>query len=227
MADDNPDFGTWALAYVMYCDGSSYTSNLSETRVYNNTQVFFRGRRILDGLLASWSDALPDVSDVIVSGSSAGGLTVYLHLDTIAEHFQALSPSTRVVGMVDAGYFLNHSNTQGVDAFGAEAYSALPVWGTSPSSFDRSCVEAEGQYQDCFFAAVAFQHLATPVFVTNSMIDAWQLGNVLQVGCNLQVGSAGSCQATQLAAIENWRTDFLKAMQPVIRRATYVSIVQC
>jgi hypothetical protein len=52
------------------------------------------------------------------------------------------------------------------------------------------------------------------------MIDAWQLGNVLQVGCNLAVGSAGSCQPTQLTAIANWQTDFLKAMQPVIQCAT-------
>ena len=43
---------------------------------------------------------MDEATDVVVTGSSAGGLTVYLHLDDL----RAMLPATaKVVGMVDAG----------------------------------------------------------------------------------------------------------------------------
>lgn len=46
----NPDFGTWALAFIMYCDGSSYTSNVDAPVNVNGTNLYFRGRRLLDAI---------------------------------------------------------------------------------------------------------------------------------------------------------------------------------
>eukprot|EP00730_Choanoeca_flexa_P019755 TRINITY_DN9660_c0_g2_i3.p1 TRINITY_DN9660_c0_g2~~TRINITY_DN9660_c0_g2_i3.p1 ORF type:complete len:418 (+),score=53.14 TRINITY_DN9660_c0_g2_i3:124-1377(+) len=217
MADNDPDFGTWALAYVMYCDGSSYTSNRSTTAVFNNTILHFRGRSNLAALLYHWTTTMT-LDTVVVSGSSAGGLTVYLHLDTIAQAFKSQSTETRIVGMVDAGYFLNHSNTAGVNVFGKQAYAAMPIWGVTAASFDHSCVTAnDNDYAACFFAEVAFRYLETPVFVTNSMIDAWQLENVLQVGCHSL--ASGGCSARQRLAIEQWQLDFVSSMEQVFARA--------
>jgi hypothetical protein len=47
-ATENPDFATWALVWIMYCDGSSYTSNVADPVPYNGTVLYFRGRRLLD-----------------------------------------------------------------------------------------------------------------------------------------------------------------------------------
>ncbi len=35
----NPDFGTWAFAWVPYCDGSSYTGNNSAVVNANGTSL--------------------------------------------------------------------------------------------------------------------------------------------------------------------------------------------
>ncbi|EDQ87863.1 uncharacterized protein MONBRDRAFT_33119 [Monosiga brevicollis MX1] len=212
------DYGNYTLLYVMYCDGSSYTSNASQPYAFNATKsLYFRGRRILQALTDHWATVYPSPPEVIVTGSSAGGLTVYLHLDAIAAAFPA---STRVLGMVDAGFFLNHSNTNGVYAYGDSYAGVRALWGVDQTSFDSGCVQAHGsEFPACFFASEAFPHMATPVFVTNSAIDAWQMGNVLQVGCTIGVNSTGGCSAAQLASIAAWRGDFLEAINEVIEQA--------
>ncbi len=55
LSDDdtvNPDFATWSFAWVMYCDGTSYTGNNSEPVVFNGTIMYFRGRLILDAIFS-------------------------------------------------------------------------------------------------------------------------------------------------------------------------------
>ncbi len=105
---------------------------------YNNQTLYFRGRRILDAIIQDVRTAhgLPAAKEVIVSGSSAGGLTVYLHVDHVAQLF---APA-RVVGMVDAGYFLNANNTQNYPAYGASCQSGMQTWGVDTTSFDAGCV---------------------------------------------------------------------------------------
>jgi hypothetical protein len=207
MSSDDPDFGSWSLAYIMYCDGSSYTSNASVPDTVNNTLVYHRGRRILDAILQDLVARMGPLQRVVVSGSSAGaqrapvlgwscrwhltracipcgwpgGLTVYLHLDRIRAAFPA---TAQVAGLVDAGYFLNHSTDKGAYAYGDSARAAMAApWHVAASSFDDGCASTHSaDLAQCFFAATAFPHLATPIFVTNSIIDAWQTANVLQVG---------------------------------------------
>jgi hypothetical protein len=57
----NPDFGTWALAYVTYCDGSSYTSNRDEPIVdpASNTTLYFRGAKALRALVGDMMEVCP------------------------------------------------------------------------------------------------------------------------------------------------------------------------
>ena len=48
-------------------------------------------------------------AQVIMSGTSAGGLTTYLH----AEYFRTMMhPSTKLYAVPDAGFFLDLPNTQ-------------------------------------------------------------------------------------------------------------------
>jgi hypothetical protein len=105
---------------------------------FQNQTLHFRGRAILDALLEDLriNQGLADASEVVVSGSSAGGLTVYLHLDAIAAAF---GTNTRVVGMVDAGYFLDANTTSGQPLYRQESQGALPLWGAGRGSFNRGC----------------------------------------------------------------------------------------
>lgn len=37
--------------YAMYCDGSSWASEVETPVVYNNTKLYYRGRPLLDALI--------------------------------------------------------------------------------------------------------------------------------------------------------------------------------
>jgi len=112
--------------------------NRSQPVHAQNQTLHFRGRAILNALLEDLRDNqdYAGASDVVVSGSSAGGLTVYLHLDAIAATFGA---KTRVVGMVDAGYFLDANTTAGQAMYRQESQGGIALWGAQRGSFNSGC----------------------------------------------------------------------------------------
>ena len=81
--------------------------------------IYFRGKRILDAVIAGLaaSHGLTNAKRVVISGNSAGGLTVYLHLDRIAALISKVAPAASVVGFPDGGFFLDIENTAGKRIF--------------------------------------------------------------------------------------------------------------
>lgn len=72
--------------YAPYCDGASRAGDLALPVTYKGKSLFYRGFRVLRAtiaaLLAPSTGAMPslaDASSLLVSGSSAGGLTTFLH----------------------------------------------------------------------------------------------------------------------------------------------------
>lgn len=47
----NPDFYNFNVAYFMYCDGASFSGDVSEPVNVNGTTLYFRGFRIENALL--------------------------------------------------------------------------------------------------------------------------------------------------------------------------------
>jgi hypothetical protein len=45
-------------------------------------------------------------------------------------------------------------------------------------------------------------NITTPFFATNSLYDAWQLGNVLNLPCSFSAASPGDCTPSEVKAIE-------------------------
>ena len=80
LSDDkksNPAFFNWNVAYLPYCDGSSFSGNRSDPVEVEGEMLYFRGKRILsaamDDLLNS---GVRHAREVVFSGTSAGGLAV-------------------------------------------------------------------------------------------------------------------------------------------------------
>jgi hypothetical protein len=73
----------------MYCDGGSFSGDRTESIIVNGTQLFFRGRRILDAVLdyLKESHGLASATEVLLSGGSAGGLSTFLHADYVRSQF--------------------------------------------------------------------------------------------------------------------------------------------
>jgi hypothetical protein len=84
---------------------------------------------------------------------------------------------------------------------------ALFAIGNSSGSLNAECVASRAAVTnsspyDCLFPQYHGQFVKTPVRVTQSVYDAWQLPNVLGLGCS---PPSGQCSATQLADFQHWR----------------------
>eukprot|EP01043_Picozoa_sp_COSAG02_P007227 COSAG02_NODE_214_length_28689_cov_34.895523_1_plen_161_part_00 len=110
-------------------------------------------------------------TDVVVSGGSAGALATYLHTDMFRA---ALPRTTTVVGMPDAGWFMDN------DISAASGWRAQSIWAASIQNTSASALPAcLGRYGSsepwkCFFAQYVAPYVQSPLFALQSMYDAYQ-----------------------------------------------------
>jgi hypothetical protein len=100
-------FSTHTVVYTKYCDGGSFTGAMSNPPVhYLNSTFYFRGRGIFDGLFDDLFEnrGLGEAKELLYSGCSAGGLTAYIHADSLAAMMKARAPAAKVVVVADAMY---------------------------------------------------------------------------------------------------------------------------
>ena len=95
--------------FVLYCDGFSFTGSADEpihASPPSNKTAWFRGANNLQAVFMELnaSHGLEKAKRVIISGNSAGGLTVYAHLDKMRS---MVSQHANVLGFPDGGYFLD------------------------------------------------------------------------------------------------------------------------
>jgi hypothetical protein len=98
--------GEWNFVWLAYCDGTSQTSDVAEPIHFGNDTFYLRGRALLAAHLAELEAEhgfLSTATEVVVSGTSAGGLSANLHAPTIAAALRV--PSARVVAVPDAGFW--------------------------------------------------------------------------------------------------------------------------
>jgi len=225
-ATSNPDFAGWNAVFLGYCDGTSFSGNRSGT---SPGGLHYRGRAnldaVLDHMLALEGGGLGAATDVVFTGGSAGGLTVNLQLDHVADRLaearaaraaaappsQPAPPALKLRGLADAGLFLDHA------AYGANGSSVYTpqmqgLFALSEAVTVDACFAAYAPAERwrCFFAQYAIPHLRTPLFIAEGMLDSWQMGNVLKVGCHSGWAPgepASSCSAAQQAAMLQYGRD--------------------
>ena len=104
----NPDFHSYTMVFVHYCDGTSFSSYREEPiPTTKGDPMWFRGKAnlaaVFDELIST--RGVGSATELILSGGSAGGLAVYYHLDYVADLVHAVAPSVRVTGFPDAGTY--------------------------------------------------------------------------------------------------------------------------
>jgi hypothetical protein len=77
----NPTFCQHNVAFIKYCDGASFTGSTSADGLE------YRGFDILTAILADLKakHGISAASEVVLTGGSAGGMSVFLHADRIRE----------------------------------------------------------------------------------------------------------------------------------------------
>ena len=85
---------------------------------YGKQQIWLRGKRNLEAVFAALAadHGLAKAKRIIISGNSAGGLTVYLHLDQIAAMLKTLAPQAKVYGFPDGVSAVGAAGAGVVDA---------------------------------------------------------------------------------------------------------------
>eukprot|EP00668_Euglena_longa_P015717 GGOE01019852.1.p1 GENE.GGOE01019852.1~~GGOE01019852.1.p1 ORF type:complete len:455 (-),score=56.50 GGOE01019852.1:28-1392(-) len=150
----------WTMAFAVYCDGLSFLGNATQ------------GDGILKGVvlrvLADGREA--NVTEVILGGTSAGGLATIHQCNRIGDLVMASVPSVRrFTCVVEAGVFLD--------------LGPLPSNSTMRSCFqalfaERHAVVLEQPscrpHADCFMAFRGLQRLQYPTFVFQNLYDTWQ-----------------------------------------------------
>jgi len=174
--DDNPDFHSWNHVVFAYCDGASFTGYVEDPVIVDGKKLYFRGFRNLQAIM---SDLLNNrgmkwATEVLLSGESAGGLAAYIHADQIGE----MLPSSvkRYKAAPVSGVFLKHNNVNGEPVYENQLRYVFAMQNSSVG-VDPHCLLAKSPMYMylCMFASETIRSTQTPVFVLNSIYDAWSL----------------------------------------------------
>lgn len=152
--------------------------DLAQPVVYNGRPLYYRGyrnlRATLEYLLTMASPSLSAATHVLVSGSSAGGLTTYLHIDAIAEAVHAVNPGAVVKALPEVGFFIDGASIWSGAHLMTDVYSRIAVFanvtGGAPEQVNAACVAAypPSERWKCFMAQYTYPFITTPTFILNS-----------------------------------------------------------
>lgn len=186
LADDpkeNPLFHDATQVEIFYCSSDVWSGDKAAVAgASDTTQWHFRGREILKAAIQELlAMGLSNATEVVLSGSSAGGYGVYNNADDVG---QMLPQKPRYVAMPDAGFFIDHPAYDPVTKMASTADPSLiqsminvgvVTWG---GRGDASCDALSPL--DCRGPEfmVTKDYITTPLFIQNSQLDNNQLNRL-------------------------------------------------
>ena len=215
----NPLTYNWNKIYIGYCDGASFSGTKKEM---GKGRVHYKGYYILGATYSTFLDELgmDRAEEIIVSGTSAGGLSVLLHLDQIAELINAKATTKpRVVGVPDASLFMDLPSYKGEYTYTPLFKEIFKFQGVEPS-LGASCITrhaADDAYK-CFIGQYALNYVNTPMFITNSLYDVYQHYRFMLLQCNPIPGAThGVCNKNHLKYMNNYRGSMVEVIEMYIK----------
>lgn len=204
----NP-FGEFNFVWFGYCDGSSQISNADAPVMYNNTiPLYMRGRALLDAHLFELERLygfLSTATEVIVSGTSAGGHSTYMHSSFIKSQLKV--PTARLVAAPDAGFWWSTRSYSDPTKhpFLDMITRAMPMWNGTLRGGSGDCLASPpyGNRNLCFVQPFNYPYAFkdVPAFLIQSLVDPANLGICYDMPCQLNGGTPGSCSTEEVAAI--------------------------
>jgi len=134
-------------------------------------------------------------------------MSTYLHADYVKT--QVMNPAlTRYKVAALSGFFLDHKTVSGVP-LAREQYEYMFKMQNMTSGVNQGCVQANSDpFTDCATPQQNYKYTQSPFLVMNSMLDAYQMGNILNVGCT----SPEHCNATQISEMIQYQKDFYNTL---------------
>jgi len=175
----NPGFATWNHVYIPYCTGDTHAGQRN-TVDPSWGLFYFSGYLNAQSIFADISSKhnFQAAVQVLVSGSSAGGIGTSILTDTVS----GVVPKAYVRGYPQGGYFFpnvtSYANWKAGVYAPAVDPSVIDLWNAWMSP---SCMAAHPNKYDCGTADVYFNYLLTPLFVSENQFDTNQI--YTQLGC--------------------------------------------
>mmetsp|Transcript_6597 Transcript_6597/g.14241 ORF Transcript_6597/g.14241 Transcript_6597/m.14241 type:complete len:436 (-) Transcript_6597:702-2009(-) len=165
---ENPDFHSFSVAWVGYCDGAFFMGDRQEPL---ENGLHFQGRAIVRAVVSDLvrRNHLSGARSVIVTGESSGGLAAALSVDSI----RALLPEVEDVrAVVDAGYFLDLENS------GGDRQSLEEIRVLSNMTLNDNCLAHYAQKEGWRCASMPYAHrfIRSSLLIVQSAFDYAQLG---------------------------------------------------
>ncbi len=203
-----------------YCDGGSFASSaLAPSIAPGNVTLWFRGAAIFDASVdATLSLGMSSANHIILKGCSAGGLATILHADYFNNRMATEVPLAKTVSMPDAGFFRDHLTYSG-----QPSWTPLYQWvyaAQNITQVNAGCLAkyAVSEQWHCFFAEYTLPFITTPLFMTQDLDDSWQMSNIYDIPCT--PNKPGSCNAAEMQGLQDYRTEMLTALAPLITSPT-------
>ncbi|KAG8375260.1 hypothetical protein BUALT_Bualt10G0082000 [Buddleja alternifolia] len=217
----NPDFYNWNKVFIVYCDGSSFMSDIEE--VDPETNVTYRGARIFNAVMEDLlAKGMKDAKNAVLAGTSAGGLATILHCD----YFRGLIPNaSRVKCISDSGFFIHAKNLPGAKQ--REDYYANIVATHRLANFLPASCSSKMNASLCLFPENLVGDIQTPLFILESAFDSFQIDhNYMTLAfnstpewneCNTNLTR---CTSTQIQNIKDFRVAFIETLQKLDNRTS-------
>lgn len=223
--------------YLPYCDGSAFSSARAEPWPVNGSSstLTFRGRANLDRTLDTLQQrfGFSRAQRLVVTGGSAGGLSTFLHVDHIADRLQlaretlgtrtALTARPRVVGMPNAGFFIDGPTFDpSKPTFATQVQYGVGMFNATPP-LSAACKAAHaGEEWKCWLAPYAAPFVHQPLFVVQSRFDEFQLRCLLGLPCMINEPFAPpynphpNCSHAERTGIVDFGANLLGKLQPFL-----------
>eukprot|EP00948_MAST-09A_sp_MAST-9A-sp1_P001389 g1389.t1 len=177
---ENPTMFNWNKVYLPFCSQDQWGGQNTEESIPGYQ---FSGHLIFKAVIDILSERynLQNAKNVVLSGTSSGGVGVFLHVDYLQNR---LSPATNVVALPIAGFFgldypyvgPNASKPQ-LATFTKEFLNrVVNVWQAFlPSSCTSRLTDVEEERSLCFFANFSAPFIKAPIFIVQAQSDCVQL----------------------------------------------------
>lgn len=189
----NP-FMNFTQVYVPYCSGDTWLGASSRHRA-DLFGLQMSGHLIIEMVIDRLLNltTLPHATDVILSGSSAGGIGTFHHLDWLADRMAQVAAARdakrpRVAGVPIAGAFFPERQPVLYETFILGTKAPYTTLASEYLNFlqdpwlHQGCVAASKKgalpLADCFDISKMFQYTVEPLFICQNRFDKLQMENL-------------------------------------------------
>lgn len=151
---------------------------------------------------------------VLLGGHSAGGMATFHAADHVAGRVQeSAMPGATFLGLPDAGFFLpTVADVTGNFSYRAQMQSIYSLSNAS-AGVHPACLthyHSSGDDWKCMFPLYETPFIQSPLFLTQSQYDSWQLGNILRLPCD--PAKSGSCSGKELDQFQAFKQSMLEGL---------------